>query len=75
MFLGWQRQVTLSPPPFTQQADWVVGARSCSFQSVSCELIGGCESLQGGGGELLDTPLGQEGALDGLQLWGGLGVL
>lgn len=32
-------------------------------------------SLQGGGGQLLDAPLSEEGTLDGLELWSGLGVL
>lgn len=45
------------------------------FWSVSSELIGCFESLQGGGGKLLDAPLGKEGALDGLELWSWLGVL
>lgn len=37
--------------------------------------LGGVKSLQGGGRQLLDTPLSQEGTLDGLELWSGLGVL
>lgn len=58
-----------------EQADWVVWSQEGQFWLVSSELIGCFESLQGGGGELLDTPLGQEGALDGFELWSGLGVL
>lgn len=42
---------------------------------VSSELIGCFESLQGSRGKLLDAPLGQEGAFDGLELWSWLGVL
>lgn len=45
------------------------------FWSVSSDQVGGFKSLQGRGRKLPHTPLGQEGALDGLQLWSGLGVL
>lgn len=43
--------------------------------SVSSDRVGGFKSLQGRGGKLPHASLGQEGALDGLQLWSGLGVL
>lgn len=45
------------------------------FWSVSSDQVGGFESLQGRGRKLPHTSLGQERALDGLQLWRGLGVL
>lgn len=45
------------------------------FWSVSSDQVGGFKSLQGRGRKLPHASLGQEGALDGLQLWRGLGVL
>lgn len=45
------------------------------FWSVSSDQVGGFESLQGRGRKLPHASLGQEGALDGLQLGSGLGVL
>ena len=57
------------------QADWVVWSQEVRFWSVSSEPSGCSESLQGGGGKLLDAPLGEEGALDGLELRSRLGVL
>lgn len=45
------------------------------FWSVSSGQVGGFKSLQGRGRKLPHASLGQEGALDGLQLGSGLGVL
>lgn len=41
----------------------------------SSEVKGGSEYLQRRGGKLLHAPLSEEGALDGLELGGGLRVL
>lgn len=47
----------------------------CKLTGGRCGLGRWFKSLQGRGRKLPHTSLGQEGALDGLQLWSGLGVL
>lgn len=81
MFLGWFLAAGRYVP---EQADWAglepfeVGFKNqapLSGMAGFLFIFFLFKSLQGGGGQLLDTPLGEEGTLDGFELWSGLGVL